>query len=56
MPLKWVEVEENDQIKEQFKGYREGLVSYSDGETDWVIQPPTAKMIEKYKVIFERNS
>ena len=51
MTLKLVQLEEDCQIKEQFRGYKEGLVSYNDGETAWVVQPPTARMLEKYKVI-----
>ena len=50
MTLKWVQLEEDCQIKEQFRGYKEGLVSYNDGKTDWVVQPPTARMLAKYKV------
>ena len=48
---KWVELEDNNIIKEKFRGYKEGLVYHNDGaEVNWVIQPPTANMIEKYKV------
>ena len=45
----WQPIEENDEIIQEFKPYRKGLVRY--GPQGWVFAPNTAKMISKFEVI-----
>ena len=43
MKVSWTEVEQNDEIKKEFKGYQHGLVrSYPGG---WTMKPETAKLV-----------
>ena len=44
----WSQIEDNDKIIEEFRGYKDGLVRY--GLKGWVFLPKTAKMISSYKV------
>ena len=44
----WKVIEDNDKIKEEFKGYPDGLVRYGDGNL--AILPATAEMMKEYKV------
>ena len=44
----WSQIEDNDKIIEEFRGYKDGLVRY--GPKGWVFLPKTAKMISSYKV------
>ena len=41
-------IEENDEIKEEFKGYKNGLVRY--GKERWCFLKSTAAMMQEYKV------
>ena len=41
-------IEVNDDIKKEFKGYRNGLVRYS--EDGWCFLKSTAVMMQEYKV------
>jgi len=43
----WKVIEDNDKIKEEFKGYPDGLVRYGDGNL--AILPATAEMMKEYK-------
>ena len=41
-------IENNDNIKKEFKGYPDGLVRY--GDTGLAILPTTAQFMQDYKV------
>ena len=49
MESKWEFLDENDKIKERFRGYKDGLVTFH-GKEDWIVSPKTAEMMEKYQV------
>ena len=44
----WSEIDDNDEIKEEFLGYKEGLVRY--GKKGWAFAPGTSEMISQYQV------
>ena len=44
----WEVIEENDQIKAEFTGYKDGAVRLKTG--GWAMLPTTAAMIDTYKV------
>ena len=44
----WETIEDNEGIKAEFRGYREGLVRLKEG--GWALLPTTAAMIDTYKV------
>ena len=44
----WETIEENEEIKAEFLGYKEGVVRLKEG--GWALLPATAAMIETYKV------
>ena len=46
----WETIEENEEIKAEFLGYKEGVVRLKEG--GWALLPTTAAMIETYKVYF----
>merc|ERR1712198_522212 len=50
----WKVIEDNDKIKEEFKGYPDGLVRYGDGNL--AILPATAEMIKEYKKMKVREN
>ena len=41
-------MEENEEIKAEFQGYKEGMVRLKEG--GWAMLPSTAAMIDTYKV------
>ena len=44
----WEEMEDNEEIKAEFRGYKEGMVRLKEG--GWAMLPTTAAMIDTYKV------
>ena len=48
------ELEDNEAIKREYKGYSGGLVRMEKG--DWVLQPATAKLLPDYKSMEVRQS
>ena len=44
----WEVMEDNEEIKAEFQGYKEGLVRLKEG--GWALPPSTAAMIDTYKV------
>jgi len=47
-------IEENDEIKEEFKGYKNGLVRY--GKERWCFLKSTAAMMQEYKNLEVRST
>jgi hypothetical protein len=54
MELAWEEVEENEEIKKGFTGYRDGLVTSTPG--GWTMLPTTANLIPKISKMEVRPS
>ena len=50
----WEVIEENEQIKAEFTGYKEGAVRLKAG--GWTMLPTTAAMIDTYKAMKVRES
>ena len=44
----WEVMEDNEEIKAEFQGYKEGMVRLKEG--GWAMLPSTAAMIDTYKV------
>ena len=44
----WETIEDNEEIKAEFRGYKEGMVRLREG--GWALLPNTAAMIDTYKV------
>ena len=44
----WEVMEDNEEIKAEFQGYKEGMVRLKEG--GWAMLPTTAAMIDTYKV------
>ena len=44
----WETIEENEEIKAEFLGYKDGMVRLRQG--GWALLPSTAAMIDTYKV------
>ena len=49
MKVTWSEVEQNNEIKKEFKGYQHGLVRSYPGE--WTMKPETAKLVPTYSTM-----
>ena len=45
----WEIIEDNEQIKAEFTGYKDGCVRLKEG--GWAMLPTTAAMIDTYKVL-----
>ena len=45
----WQVIEDNEQIKAEFTGYKDGAVRLKEG--GWAMLPTTAAMIDTYKVL-----
>ena len=50
----WETIEDNEEIKAEFRGYKEGLVRLREG--GWALLPATAAMIDTYKARFSISS
>ena len=50
----WETIEENEEIKAEFLGYKDGMVRLRQG--GWALLPTTAAMIDTYKVHFTISS
>ena len=50
----FLELEDNEAIKAEYKGYVDGLVRLKKGS--WVLQPATAKLLPEYKSMEVRQS
>ena len=48
MQNKWREIEDNEDLKREFRGYKQGLVRF--GPAGWCFAPGTAEMVSKYQV------
>ena len=48
------ELEDNEAIKKEYRGYSGGLVRLKKG--DWTLQPATAKLLPEYKSMEVRQS
>ena len=48
MQNKWREIEDNEDLKREFRGYKRGLVRF--GPAGWCFAPGTAEMVSKYQV------
>ena len=48
------ELEDNEAIKKEYRGYPGGLVRLKKG--DWTLQPATAKLLPEYKSMEVRQS
>ena len=48
------ELEDNEAIKREYRGYSDGLVRLKKG--DWTFQPSTAKLLPEYKSMEVRQS
>ena len=48
MMTEWEVIEENEELKAEFRGYKEGMVRLKEG--GWAMLPSTAAMIDTYKV------
>ena len=48
MMTEWEVIEDNEEIKAEFRGYKEGMVRLKEG--GWAMIPSTAAMIDTYKV------
>ena len=44
----WREIEDNEDLKREFRGYKQGLVRF--GPAGWCFAPGTAEMVSKYQV------
>ena len=53
MKSSWSAVEDNEEIKKEFKGYQHGLVRSTEG---WTMKPETAKMVPTYSSLRVRSS
>ena len=51
MQNKWREIEDNEDLKREFRGYKQGLVRF--GPAGWCFAPGTAEMVSKYQVCKE---
>eukprot|EP00092_Neocalanus_flemingeri_P035044 GFUD01038132.1.p1 GENE.GFUD01038132.1~~GFUD01038132.1.p1 ORF type:complete len:350 (-),score=91.30 GFUD01038132.1:64-1113(-) len=54
MEIAWSDVEDNEKIKEEFSGYRHGLVWVTPGH--WAVKPETAHMLPTYNKMSVRPS
>ena len=48
MMTEWEVIEDNEELKAEFRGYKEGMVRLKEG--GWAMLPSTAAMIDTYKV------
>lgn len=44
----WKVIEENEEIIQEFQGYKKGLVRYGSG--GWALRPKTAETVGKIRV------